>query len=71
MAVGFDAVVYPQALWISTSIGVVGFVLSMIVYVRFLKSENQSAERWRSTLAGESLRAAYLALKEIVDADIR
>jgi len=71
VAVGFDAVVYPPALWLSTIIGVVGLVLSMIVYVRFLKSEKQSAERWRGTLAGESLRAAYLTLKEIVDADIR
>ena len=71
VAIGFDAVVYPQALWISTSIGVVGLFLSTIVYVRFLRSENPSAERWRRTLAGESLRVAYLALNEVVDADIR
>jgi serine/threonine-protein kinase len=70
VAVGVDAVVYPPALWISASIGIVGLVLSSIAFARFLRSENQSADQWRRTLAGESLRAAYLALQEFVDANI-
>ncbi len=71
VAVGFDAVAHPWSLWISAGVGVVGMVFSMILYRRFLRSENQSAEKWRKLLAGESLRAAYLAIEEIVGADIR
>lgn len=70
VAVGFDAVVFPPALWISATIGVVGLVVSLIFCTRFLKSENQVAERWKTTLGGESLRAAKLALQEIDAAEI-
>ncbi len=70
VAIGFDAVAYSPAVWISVAIGVIGLALSTIAYVKFLKSQKDSAERWRTNLAGESLRAAYRALDEVVDADI-
>lgn len=71
VAVGFDIVADPKSLGISVGIGAVGFVLSAVVYLRFLRSEKPSAARRRGILAGESLRTAYLALDEIARSEIR
>jgi len=68
VAVGFDAVLF--ALWISVVVGVVGIALSLIAYLKVLKSESEMAEKWQGRLAGESLRSARLALEEIAEANI-
>jgi serine/threonine-protein kinase len=69
VAVGFDAVVYPVSLWISLSIGVIGLAVSVYAYLKVLGSESKSAETWKQALAGESLRKAFLDLKEIARAE--
>jgi serine/threonine-protein kinase len=70
VAVGFDGIVYPQALGISIGVGLLGLALSVFVCVRFVKSDHPSSAKCREILAGDSLRAAYRALDEIVDADV-
>ncbi len=71
IAIGFDAVMYRNALIPSLVIGIVGFAASVWLYWRALRSENSSSEWWRTKLSGESLAAAYLALDEIENAQIR
>ena len=71
VAVGFDAVLHPHSLIVSLVVGIVGFVVSVWLYWRVLRSGNTSAESWRRKLSGESIAAAYLALDEIENAQIR
>ena len=72
VAVGFDAVVlYRNSLVVSLVVGIVGFIVSVWLYWRALRSSNPSAETWRTKLSGESIAAAYLALDEIEKAQIR
>jgi hypothetical protein len=72
VAVGFDAVVlYRNSLLPSLVIGIVGLVVSLWLYWRVLRSGNTSSESWRRKLSGESIAAAYLALDEIENAQIR
>jgi serine/threonine protein kinase len=72
VALGFDVVVlYPQSLIVSLVVGVVGFTVSVWLYWRALRSGNPSSGLWRRKLAGESIAAAYLALDEIENAQIR
>lgn len=71
VAVGFDAVVlYPNSLVPSLVVGVVGFAGSVWLYLRFLHSSKIPSEEARRKLSGRSLRAAYLALDEIEQAQI-
>ena len=72
VAIGFDAVVvYPKSLVPSLVIGVVGLIVSLWLYRRVLRSGNPSSESWKRKLSGESIAAAYLALEEIENAQIR
>ncbi|TWT80361.1 Serine/threonine-protein kinase PknB [Planctomycetes bacterium CA13] len=71
VAIGFDAVLHPYSLIVSLVVGIIGFVVSVWLYWRVLRSANTSAESWRRKLAGESIATAYLALDEIEDAQIR
>jgi serine/threonine-protein kinase len=72
VAVGFDAVVlYRNSLLPSLVIGIVGLVVSLWLYWRVLRSGNTSSESWRRKLSGGSIAAAYLALDEIENAQIR
>ncbi len=72
VALGFDAVVlYANSLIVSLVVGVVGFVISLWLYWRVLKSGNTSFEHLRRKLSGESIAAAYRALDEIDHAQIR
>ncbi len=71
VAIGFDAVLYPKSLNISLVVGIVGFVISLWLYWRALKTGDASAEAWKRKLAGESIAAAYLGLEEIENAQIR
>ena len=71
VAIGFDAVViYRNSLVPSLVVGVVGFVVSVWLYWKVLQSTNESAEAWRTKLAGESIAAAYQTLDEIENAKI-
>lgn len=71
VAIGFDAVLHPYSLIPSLVIGIVGFVVSVWLYWRVLKSNSPNAESWRRKLSGESISSAYLALDEIESAQIR
>lgn len=72
VALGMDDVVlYANSLVVSLVVGIVGFIASVWLYWRALKSETTSAESWRRKLSGESIAAAYLALDEIESAQIR
>lgn len=71
VALGFDDVLHPNALYVSLAVGIVGFVVSFWMYWRALRSANPSAESWRRKLSGGSLATAYLALDEIEGAQIR
>lgn len=65
VAVGLDAVVYPPALIASVVIGIIGLAISMILYLRVIRSDNPSAEKWTKSLTGESLNKAYAALGDL------
>jgi len=71
VALGFDFVLHPYSLIPSLVVGIVGLVVSVGLYWRVLRSGNPAAESWRRRLAGESIAAAYLALDEIENAQIR
>jgi serine/threonine-protein kinase len=71
VALGFDGILHPNALIPSLVVGVIGFVASVWLYLRVLRSSNASAESWRGKLAGESIASAYLALNEIESAHIQ
>ncbi|MEQ9407587.1 MAG: serine/threonine-protein kinase [Fuerstiella sp.] len=71
VAFGFDAVLHPNSLIVSLAVGIVGFITSLWLYWRALRSGRPSAESWRRKLAGGSISAAYLALDEIENAQIR
>ncbi len=71
VAVGFDAVLDPRSLIPSLVVGIVGFAVSVWLFLRVLSSDNASSETWRRKLSGESIAAAYLALDEIENAQIR
>ncbi|QDT11779.1 serine/threonine-protein kinase [Stieleria marina] len=71
VAIGFDAVLYPQSLIVSLVIGIIGLVVSLWLYWRAVKPKSPSSELWRRKLSGESISAAYLALDEIENARIR
>jgi hypothetical protein len=72
VAIGFDdVVIYRNSLVPSFVIGIVGLIVSLWLYWRVLRSGNPSSELWRRRLSGESIAAAYLALEEIENAQIR
>lgn len=71
VAVGFDVVMLPKSLVVSLVVGVIGFLVSVWLYLRVLISKSDSAEAWKRRLSGESIRSAYLALDEIESAQIR
>ncbi|MCA9126091.1 MAG: serine/threonine protein kinase [Planctomycetales bacterium] len=71
VAIGFDAVLHPNSLYVSLAVGVVGFVASVWLYVRVLTRGGASAESWKRRFSGTSIAAAYLALDEIESAKIR
>ena len=71
VAVGFEAVMYPNCLWISIAIGVPGFLISVLLYLRSIFSKTATAERWKRSFAGRSLSIAYSTLGEIEKARIQ
>lgn len=71
VAVGFDYVLNPNSLIVSLIVGIMGFAVSLWLYWRALRVGNPSAEAWRRKLSGQSIAAAYLALDEIKNAQIR
>lgn len=71
VAVGFDAVMHPNSLYPSLVVGASGMLVSYWLYLRVQRSDKASAEIWRKRFAGESISNAFLALKEIEQAQIR
>lgn len=70
VALGFDFVMHPNSIYPSMVVGIVGFGVSVWLYLRVLRTGNPSAETWKRKLAGESIAGAYLALDEIESAQI-
>lgn len=68
VAIGFDAVLY--TLWFSLTIGILGFAISMWLYLRLLKTNASSTQKWRKSIVGESLSRAHMTLEEIESAGI-
>lgn len=71
VALGFDDILHPYSLYPSLIFGIVGFAVSVWLYLRVLRSRNPAAEKWSRKLAGKSIAAAYLALDEIESAQIQ
>lgn len=71
VAFGFDAVLHPGSLIVSLVVGIVGLIVSLWLYWIALRASNTSSESWSRRLAGGSIAAAYLALDEIENAQIR
>lgn len=71
VAFGFDMVLHPNSLIVALVVGIIGFVVSVWIYLRVLRSANAASESWKRKLSGESIAAAYLALDEIESAQIR
>ncbi|WP_286178167.1 serine/threonine protein kinase [Rhodopirellula sp. JC639] len=71
VAIGFDVVLTPNSLIPSLVLGVIGLVVSYWLYVRVQRPDRPSAESWRERFAGTSIANAFLALREIEQAQIR
>lgn len=71
VALGFDAVLLPQSLFVSLVVGIVGFIFSFWLHRRLQNSGDASVASWRKKISGECISAAYLALEEIENAQIR
>lgn len=71
VCIGYDEVLYPNSLYPSLVVGVIGFVVSLILFWMALRSGNPSAPYWRKRLAGRSISAAYDLLDEIEQAQIQ
>ena len=72
VAIGFDAVViYRNSFLVSLVIGILGFIVSLGLYLWALRPANPSAEVWKTRASSESLANAYRALKEMEQANIR
>ena len=71
VAIGFDAVLYPECLYVSLIVGIVGLAISLWLYRRALRSGDDQANFRRSDLSGESIAGAHLLLDEIENAQIR
>lgn len=71
VAAGLDIIMHPNSLIPSLVVGVIGLVVSYWLYLRAQRSDKASAEQWRKRFAGESIAKAYLALKEIEQAQIQ
>jgi hypothetical protein len=51
-------------------VGLVGFAVSVGLFLRVLSRRDSSADAWKTKLAAKSIAAAYLALEEIENAHI-
>lgn len=71
VAFGFDGVMHPNSLIPSLVVGVIGLVVSYWLYFKVKRSDKASASQFRKKLAGESIANAYLAIKEIEQAQIQ
>ncbi|MEO1530191.1 MAG: serine/threonine-protein kinase [Planctomycetota bacterium] len=71
VAIGFDAVMYPACLNVSLIVGVIGFVVSVVLYKRAMNSGKAKAEKWTREFSGASLNNASVLLNEIEQAGIQ
>lgn len=69
VACGLDIVMHPYCLWVSLAVGIPGWIISMWLYLRFVRSRTEES-KWQKNLIGESLSQAYMALREIERAQI-
>ncbi|MFK7766892.1 MAG: serine/threonine protein kinase [Mariniblastus sp.] len=70
VAIGFDAVLHPNCLWVSLATGIPGLVISLWLYLRVLNSNKASAKKWQKEFAGDGISRAYQILEEIERARI-
>lgn len=71
VALGFDIVLHPQALYLSLAVGGLGFLISAGLFWYVVRTGNPNSDAWRRKLSGGSINNAYLALEEIEQAQIR
>ncbi|MEM8681313.1 MAG: protein kinase [Planctomycetota bacterium] len=71
VAAGFDLVLHPNCLIPSLVVGGAGIIGTYWLYRRVQRPDNPSAERWQKQFAGESIANAYLALREIEQAQVQ
>jgi serine/threonine-protein kinase len=71
VAIGFDAVMHPKSLVVSLIVGVLGLVVSVLLYWRAVRPCDVSSESRRRQLTSGSISTAYLALEAIENAQIR
>lgn len=71
VAIGFDQVLYPQSLYVSLVVGVLGLAISLWLFNRSVRSSADAGDTQGRKSAGDSLTAAYKALDEIEQAQIR
>ena len=71
VALGFDEILTANSLYPSLAVGIVGFGVSVWLYIRALRKGNPAAEQWRMRFAGKSINNAYRNLAEIEEAQIQ
>ena len=71
VAIGFEAVLHPNCLYVSVIVGVAGLLASQFLYLKVLKTGEGTAEKWRMRLSGKSIAFADHELDQIEIAKIR
>ncbi|QDU89135.1 Serine/threonine-protein kinase PknB [Pirellulimonas nuda] len=71
VSLGFEQVLFPNALYLSLGVGVIGLAVSLWLHWRALRLGNPNADRWRTKMSGESIAAAYRTLDEIAKSQIQ
>lgn len=70
IAAGFDQIMHPHSLYPSLIVGMVGFAVSIWLFVRVQRPSRQNSEFWKSKLAGTSLQKTARQLDELEQLDV-
>ena len=70
VAAGFDVVLHPNSLVPGLVVGVIGLAVSAWLYGRLMLAEGPKAEARRRGMAGSSIAAADVALREIEESGV-
>lgn len=70
VTIGLDDVLHPYCLWPSLIVGIPGWIFSVWLFNRIIRSREGSDEMWQKAIIGLSLSRAYMTLKEIEQAQI-
>ncbi|MEM9412222.1 MAG: serine/threonine-protein kinase [Planctomycetota bacterium] len=70
VSAGLDVVLHPNSFWISSVVGVSGWLISMWLFLRAVRANEDSEAKWEWEWAGGSISGAYALLKEMENAKI-